>query len=58
MKSKHINVFIFSLFILFSSSTIGQIREKYNFNSDWLLQVGDLQGNELDLVANFVTALD
>lgn len=46
MNKNRIIPFIFSLFILISSLVFGNEREKYNFNSDWLLQVGDIAGLE------------
>jgi len=46
MNTKKINIIILSAFILISSGIYGQVRVKYNFNSDWLLQIGDIQGNE------------
>lgn len=43
MKNK---LLLFSLLILLLCSSKGMAREKYNFNSDWLLQVGDVKGAE------------
>lgn len=46
MKTGKINILIISLLLLASTVITGQVRVKYNFNSDWLLQIGDIQGNE------------
>lgn len=41
------NFFLSFLIILFCCPSLSPAREKYNFNSDWLLQVGDIKGAEL-----------
>lgn len=38
--------FLVSILIFFSLFTTAQAREKYNFNSAWLLQIGDVKGAE------------
>ncbi|MBD5262376.1 MAG: glycoside hydrolase family 2 protein [Bacteroides sp.] len=41
------NVFAFAMLLLAGAlASFGAPREKYNFNSDWLLKVGDFQGAE------------
>lgn len=40
------NLLLFSLLILLLCSFKSMAREKYNFNSNWLLQVGDVKGAE------------
>ena len=45
MKNLRLNLIL--VLILFCSVSFGtSAREKYNFNSDWLLKIGDMQGAE------------
>ena len=51
MKNLRLNLIL--VIILFCSVSFGtSAREKYNFNSDWLLKIGDMQGAEKVQIAD------